>query len=468
MTNKIFFSFLILLLLQHVSHAQHVKDSTLLFQAEDYYEKNDIDNALDLYDELIHKGEGSAMVLVRKASCYSSMNKYDKALEYYNQALAIDSTYKTAYYYLGGLYIDLDSMNQALGCYRKYITMPDADTSNGLLNMGIAFTIEDMEDSAFYYLDKAHEYDSDNPDVIYRSILLNMQYDHYDKAYDLTVEGREKHPDVSEFYDLAGRNQYFLGNYDKAEELINQAIKMEPYVKDYYRNLNFVQTHRHTDPDVWENKDEVYFRILHSNNLNTLVDFANEKGNKYNYATLLKKFKKDYTSLGLDEYFMLYFGQSTQKGYNPYFDGSSAVFEDIDRLYDRAQYEDAIKKGTALLAKNPLSVKGQLYVAACYYKLRNWEAYHEHINIYRSLIEAITSTGDGKSAAKAMVVVNVTDEYMAVNYLGYDADDHRVISHAGMKMDVIAGVNENLDEDLKHVDFYFNIDQAYSTLTPGK
>ena len=171
------------------------------------------------------------------------------------------------------------------------------------------------------------------------------------------------------------------------------------------------------------------------------------------YPYLIKRFLNNDTTFTLKELRHLYLGYSFQEGYNPYRVNKHP--EEIMKLYSQpthtaAECDTIIDYAIRLLDNFPFDLI-QMHLLAYAYKTKGDK---EKAQIWttkmRQLLEAIRSTGDGKSPETAWYVINSTHEYDIINSIGYKADKYVFVEP---NYDFIE-VSENPD---KTEGFYFNV-----------
>ncbi|WP_455498637.1 DUF4919 domain-containing protein [Coprobacter sp.] len=171
------------------------------------------------------------------------------------------------------------------------------------------------------------------------------------------------------------------------------------------------------------------------------------------YPYLIKRFLNNDTTFTLKELRHLYLGYSYQEGYNPYRVNKHP--EEIMKLYAQPSHTEAecdtiINYATQLLNNFPFDLR-QMHLLAYAY---NTKGEKDKARIWttkmRQMLEAIRSTGDGKSPETAWFVINSTHEYDIINSIGYKADKYIFVEPA---YDFIE-ISENPD---KTEGFYFNV-----------
>ncbi|SHF91922.1 DUF4919 domain-containing protein [Dysgonomonas macrotermitis] len=133
----------------------------------------------------------------------------------------------------------------------------------------------------------------------------------------------------------------------------------------------------------------------------------NPDGNYY-YPKLLERYNAFDPSLTITDYVYIYYGFAFQKDYLVNQPGE----ERMNQLMEKGQYEDAIAECNKILEKNPVSLEANNALAYAMFQLNKPEAeYEPYRNRYKTFVDIITQSGDGKSPLTSFKVIYVADEY---------------------------------------------------------
>lgn len=287
---------------------------------------------------------------------------------------------------------------------------------------------------------------------------IYLREDSFDIGLPYALKAYNLMPENDEASYVTGAIYYNLHNYNLSVDYFRKAIAIDPD-PGYYSYYNLARIMSITDTTLVTKKRD--FIDIHSYNVANVVKWAKDPNHKYYYKTLMDKFLKDWSSLSLDEFYMLYFGQAVQPDYSPY-SNKIAISQELRSLYKEEKYEEGVKVGTALVPNNPLDINVNWYLAMCYYNLKNYEMYEKYMSIYRCIMLGIVSTGDGDEPKTAYVVITVDDEAEVMYYLSYKKDKQELIDVDGHTFDKITGIDKDTNEDLV---VYFNIDLPFASLT---
>lgn len=142
-------------------------------------------------------------------------------------------------------------------------------------------------------------------------------------------------------------------------------------------------------------------------------DLKNEKS-PYNYDKLIFKYKAYPKSLDTIESQYLYYGRNFRE------DKVSTLDDDFKLLaeaFKNGDFEECIRQGKILYEKDPTNLDILLILMRAYDSKKEGSNFIHHLNQFRTLTDAVRSSGDGKSEKTAYLVNSVGDEYILLNIL---------------------------------------------------
>ena len=217
---------------------------------------------------------------------YASDEKgdYDKAIEYYSEAIKLDPDESVTYNNRGKGYNEIGKYDKAIKDLNKAIEL-DVKYSYSYNNRGIAYYGRGEYDKAIEDYDKAIELDS-----VYIRAYRNrgLAYDKkgkYDKAIEDYKKAIELNPEDDVAYNDRGVAYYNKGGYDRAIEDYSKAIKLNPDNNLAYNNIiNLLN-------DVFEKKIHFPNKWDSSNVKKKIMSSDLEKKKKDAILALLKNLK---------------------------------------------------------------------------------------------------------------------------------------------------------------------------------
>jgi hypothetical protein len=158
-------------------------------------------------------------------------------------------------------------------------------------------------------------------------------------------------------------------------------------------------------------------------NLEKMKKEVNDSRSAYYYPKLWKRFQDNDTTLLTEDYRYLYYGYSFQPDYNSL--NMSPARDSIKQILNQqgdltpADYERLEKFITEALKGDPFSPQ-YLNMLAGLYKNTGKDDLFERIKYkFSTIVDAILSTGDGRSTKTGWFVTNVEHEYDLIRILGF-------------------------------------------------
>ncbi|MDK1118246.1 MAG: tetratricopeptide repeat protein [Anaerolineae bacterium] len=153
-------------------------------------------------------------VWIEKGNIHFNNQAYRDAINAYNRAIEIDSTFGQPYNNLGLIHLMQGNYNKAILLYQKGVKLLTTDREKAIAWNGLGNVyrcIKDYENARIAYM-RASELDETNGDV-------------YDRFSPFEVSGKYKTPD---FWIDLGKLFFKAGVYDKAASAFQEAIRLEP------------------------------------------------------------------------------------------------------------------------------------------------------------------------------------------------------------------------------------------------
>jgi len=172
------------------------------------------------------------------------------------------------------------------------------------------------------------------------------------------------------------------------------------------------------------------------------------------YPKLMKRYLDFDTTLTLDEFRLLYYGYIYQNDYDPYNkqmeNNALSVYLEKDKL-TLADCEKIIAFANISMTEKPFHFHNLRMAIYAYHMKGEKKEAENRIAMLKGIMNAILSSGDGKSLRTAFHVIFTIHEYEIVNYLGYNAENQELKS----VWDVIY-LSKNKD---KLPALYFNVEE---------
>jgi tetratricopeptide (TPR) repeat protein len=395
---------------------------------------------------------------------------------------------------LGISYLDSGKYEESRNALDEYVKY-DSSSAKAWIEIARLYEDQGIYDSAKYFINIAFEKDPDNLDVISQRMFLNMVLEQNkscqeDARYILSVfpddltaiyclafslmesgdyeesirhiqEGIELAPELAAFYALMSRVLIRKSSYMESGMFINRAIDLAPNETGNY----FIKAENSilsiTDPAVLlTNYYPPRFRSILSPEIPELDKYISDRKHRYYYRTLTDKFSEDFRSLALDEYFMLYYGQTLSGKYSPYARNEGSMADSLFSMMNMGQYAEAALMGAVYLEKNPSEIAIYHHTGLAFLNSENYLKADEYFHKYYGFITSILATGDGKNPESAYIVISTNEEYTLMEYLGLRVSRQSLTEQKNQYFDILTGIASSGEE--KKV--YFNIDKPFGSL----
>lgn len=453
-----------------------------------YHFLNDFENALKYYSEATKHNKDSALYFLAIAQTYKDKNVSDSAFLYFEKTISVKPNYSDAYYYKSYYNYELGNIEDAFADLQKGLEITPNDIYLLTLKAYLLSFQEDYETSleicnlilsdnplfvpaleiraeCYFIVDKLEEAINDAEFVYFqdttnfRSLIIlswsNYYLGNYAKSIMFSEKGKLLDYYYIDFYTVKGMSLFYSEKYEAAIEEFDKAIALEPDKMDYYDYKIQAILLKNTDENVLDTNN--VFTQIKQTNLDELDSWSNEKENKYSYIKLLNKFYENNSSLSIDEYFMLYYGQSLQEGYAPY--AKTDLKKIIRENFSIGKYEETITIGEELLKQDPFLIDAYQYIAYSYLYLKQYDKYEEYLIPYHGFLSGIMASGNGNSAETAYIVTSVTDEYSLLYFMGLFSVNQTLIQSSDNYYDVLLAK----DYYDNNSEIYFNINKPYNT-----
>lgn len=171
----------------------------------------------------------------------------------------------------------------------------------------------------------------------------------------------------------------------------------------------------------------------------------------YHNDRLVFKFKGYPKSLDSLEAQHLYYGRNFRKDLVSVTDDD---FKSLANSFREGDFEECVKKGRALYARDPTNLDVILILLRAYDQLKKPNDFVHHLSQLRLLTDAIKNSGDGKSEKTAFVVNSVGDEYIFLNMLNVGKEYARnSVTYKDSVIDVWAKEDQKIYIKVLYLDF---------------
>ncbi len=175
------------------------------------------------------------------------------------------------------------------------------------------------------------------------------------------------------------------------------------------------------------------------------------------YQSFVTKVKGGDTNVDFAAFRVAY---SQTKAYSPY--GGAGQQKDLFAALDQKNYKDALKKAQKILDDCYVDMDAHVVASLAYRGLNDSTNADFHKAVYLGLVNSIISSGDGKTAKTAYVVISTHEEYVVLRALGLSPGSQSLVHQDGHSFDVLLATDGKTGSS---VTIYFNIDISWKAET---
>ena len=428
-----------------------------------FLSKGVIDSTIFYCKKAIELDEKEELAYVYQAYALVNLNQIDEAIESLNQLISFTPSANN-YGTRGDFKLSMNDINGAFNDYNKALKEAPDNVEFLSKRAETLFYQEEYEKSKNDAL-KVLTLDKQNERSIYFLGWSELELGNKEEAFRLANLGLENPTRSYNFHYLLGNYYWRTQNYSKCKDSYTLASDFAPFNSEMvimkargtvFENMDMT--------DLNFNDGDYVFSEIKSNNTKTMDKWVKDDTHKYSYKNLLEKYNNDYTSLSLDEYFMLYYGATSRDDYSPYATDLIQKALGLDSLFEIGKIEEVVSVCDQFLKEKHFIIEPYFYAASAYAELGNKEKYDEYTFKGNMFMESILATGDGKSFENAYVVIAVTDEYNIRNYLGLSTIGQALFHKNGHSYDGLKLASQNESKNQEEQYIYFNIDKPYYSL----
>ena len=177
---------------------------------------------------LISNSETKIALLVSAGQSVVRLGEFDKGLEYYEQALAMEPLEPTALKSLGALYLAQDKFDAALQNLDLAIenTSEDKELVDLFFNRGLVYLKMDNFEEAEYNFEEAYFLAPDDTEALLGLAKALEQAERWRKSRNYYMELIDKDPNDAQYYYGVYRTYFGEGRLEDAQEYLNKATAL--------------------------------------------------------------------------------------------------------------------------------------------------------------------------------------------------------------------------------------------------
>lgn len=439
-------SLLLLSFLFSFFFAYSQKPSELKKQADSLYQASDFVSAGKIYEKLLQEDSTLVEAHHRRGTCYLQLGESLRAEPYLQQALQIDSNYAKSYYNLGLIRVQNEQFEEGLAFFQAFYKREPQDPE-GVYNIAFAFASLSQQDSFDTYFQRGMNLDSK---VLYpyeNGADAYLFFGQGGKAEYFIEKGLLQFPAEVKLYEKAISIYEQLEKPDKVLDIYQRAKSQFPSEIRWYHGVAIKRVQANTAPEVifTSEKETRKFRTISVSHIAEMDDWLKDKKGGYRYEALLKKWQKTPKEMALDEYFMLYYGFSKQKDFDPTAEASYKQFETFQAFLEEGDLEGALDAIEAAIQLTPSKVDYYYWKANCLANMQDYEGFESGIQDYYGFALSILYSGDGTSFETAYITTNQADKFSIMELLNLKVSDTLNVEHEGNSFQILIDQEEKVE-----------------------
>lgn len=204
-----------------------------------YAEMKQVEKAKPLFYEIIKSNiirPERAMSLVNLANCYRHFNQIDSAFYYYDKAIQEYPKMASGYFNKGQLLYASGRFEEAKSTFDEAIILEADNWWYHAKRLEVSFASQDFE-GALFDLKRIKELKPEKLNEMNVAYCYSMlkQYEKADSVFNMIYDEKDAF-----FLNNYGLNKYYLGQLDKAINIIEESLKIDANNSYAYRNLGII------------------------------------------------------------------------------------------------------------------------------------------------------------------------------------------------------------------------------------
>lgn len=175
------------------------------------------------------------------------------------------------------------------------------------------------------------------------------------------------------------------------------------------------------------------------------------------YAELRRKLSKGERALDFTELRMAYTRTDEYKPYGEDMGPKRALLAALDA----GRWDEVLEQSAKILESDYLDVNAHFGAYTAHARKGDAAEAEFHKYVFDGLINSIRGSSDGKSTARAFVVISVDEEHALLRFFGLRATGNQLIDEGGHTFNRIAAVDP---ETGKRFEYYFQVDKPFNWL----
>lgn len=267
---------LLIMLISFSCDSTEDKKGRFLLKGNEKLKENDLNGAIDYYTEALKIDSEFNDALLNRAIVYERLNNLDLAIADYSKILEKGSNQDTLVYFQRGLaYLDNGEYYKGLNDAEQLLQMDDSNWKPYFLMGLVKEQLADL-DGALEAFGKGLVLNPNNNDLLVNKATIHYYQKDYIDAENLLDQAEKNNPNEANIYNLRSMIAFEKENYQVAYDWVEKAITLNINEAYYYNNrglyrlflddlekglddINFSLKKNPKNPFAWRNKGIYYY-----------------------------------------------------------------------------------------------------------------------------------------------------------------------------------------------------------------
>jgi tetratricopeptide (TPR) repeat protein len=427
----------------------------LYTKSKEHYDKKEFREAFYFLTRLINIDSSNAEVYKWRGNCFYEFNELDSAKSDYLRALSLSDKYPENYYNLANVYAQQQDPKMEEQHLLSFLQHKPND-ADALLRVYHCLQRR-KSDSASYFIEQAYKADSLN-EWVYNSYAWHLYVkNEMTRTLRMAENARTLFPLTNELLPLECYVNFSMRNFAKTIALTDSLItKFPDDISFYILQLKSEILLKTNSEKYTLKRNKLQLADCSTNKIQLLDSLVSSTGSPYQYSTLLEKFRNNTDSMSLDDFFLAYYGYTTDARYSPYGQSSSM----LSTLSKDSSPEEVLSTYQTILKADEFNL--DIYEQLAFFYFENDKPkFKSALKKYIGLMEGTLATGTGTSADSGYIVISPRHEYSLIAYMGMKSSMQSLRHVNSHSFDVLTVVDENENKQ----EIYFNIDKPWRSLS---
>lgn len=207
---------------------QTYQEDSQYLRAMEFYLSGQWDEAAQAFRELSVTYPQESFILLLQGNIAYSRGELDRAVEFYEQAIASREDFGNAYYKMGVCYYRMGRLKKALAAFQKVVDLGDQSHAMASYFVGLIHLFLGDDESASADFARFHQLSPESMIANFYLAQLKIKHKEFPEALELLQQLAEVTPHFAEVHYMLGTVHYGLHNNTEAIQCFQRALELNP------------------------------------------------------------------------------------------------------------------------------------------------------------------------------------------------------------------------------------------------